>query len=111
QGDIVVYLPRELPITIDAAISLGDQNHFSADPAFPIKVSFEGERGTGNLHATGSLNGGGEVLRLRTTAGNIRLELCDVSKQIQNVREQLAQLEQQLRERMLQAKKQEKDQD
>jgi hypothetical protein len=46
------------------------------------------------------LNGGGEVLRLRTVAGNIRLMLSDADKQLVMYRQQMEQLEQNLRMQM-----------
>ena len=41
DGDIVVYLPRDLPVTIDARIQKGTEHHVIADPAFPLKVSYD----------------------------------------------------------------------
>ena len=97
DGDIVVYLPRQLPVTIDAQIQMGDQHRFIVDPAFPLKVSYEDSaNGSGMVRAEGALNGGGEVLRLRTVAGNIRLALSDSSKQIQLYKQQMEQLQLQL---------------
>jgi len=46
------------------------------------------------------LNGGGEVLRLRTVAGNIRLMLSDADKQLVMYKQQMEQLEQNLRMQM-----------
>ena len=42
------------------------------------------------------LNGGGETLRLRTVAGNIRFVLTDVSEQMHMYRQQMEGLERQL---------------
>jgi DUF4097 and DUF4098 domain-containing protein YvlB len=97
DGDIVVYLPRQLPITIDAQIQLGDEHHVIADPAFPLKVSYDdASNGSRRVHAEGALNGGGEVLRLRTVAGNIRLMLSDSNKQVELYKQQMAQLQQKM---------------
>jgi hypothetical protein len=98
QGDIVVYLPRQLAITIDAVINMGDEHHFIADPAFPLKVTYAG--GSGGAHvvrANGDLNGGGEILHLRTVAGNIRLVLSDAAQQLQIYQQQMEQLQRQLK--------------
>ena len=46
--------------------------------------------------AQGSLNGGGEVLRLRTVAGNIRFVLSDAGEQMQIYRQQMEGLQKQL---------------
>ena len=97
DGDIVVYLPRQLPVTIDAKVQMGDDHRVIVDPAFPLKVSYDdSSRGPRTVHAEGALNGGGEVIRLRTVAGNIRLALADSTKQMQLYKEQMRQLQQQL---------------
>jgi TonB family protein len=78
QGDIVVYLPRELAATIEASIEMAAGHRIEADPALPIKLSYS-TRGPGGreIHGEGSLNGGGEVLRLKTSSGSIRLKVSD----------------------------------
>ena len=38
EGDIVVYIPRQLPVTIDAQVQSGDEHHVIFDPAFPAKI-------------------------------------------------------------------------
>jgi Putative adhesin len=96
-GDIVVHLPRELPVTIDAQVEEGDEHQVIVDPAFAIKVSHgDSPKGAHTVRAEGALNGGGELLRLRTVAGNIRFELSDVDKQTQIYREQMNKIQQQL---------------
>jgi DUF4097 and DUF4098 domain-containing protein YvlB len=101
DGDIVVYLPRELPVTIDAQIQKGDEHRVIFDPAFPLKVRYdESSKGARIVRAEGSLNGGGELLRLRTVAGNIRVALSDANKQSQIYRQQMDQLQQQLQLQM-----------
>lgn len=97
DGDIVVYIPKELPITIDASIQLGGAHGFTVDPALPIKVSYmDDSNGKHVIRAAGELNGGGELLRLRTVAGNIRLVLSDTSKQVRIYKLQMEQLERKL---------------
>ena len=69
------------------------------DPALPIKVSYEDEsNGTHVIRAAGELNGGGDLLRLRTVAGNIRLVLSDTSKQLKIYKLQMQQLQMKLQE-------------
>ncbi len=98
DGDIVVYLPRQLPVTIDAQVRSGDEHRVIVDPAFQLKMSDDGTPDGGHMvRAEGPLNGGGEVLRLRTTAGNIRLVASDASKQVQLYKQQMAQLEEKVR--------------
>jgi hypothetical protein len=97
DGDIVVYLPRQLSVTIDAQIQQGNEHHVIADPAFPLKVSYdEASNGSRRVRAEGALNGGGEVLRLRTVAGNIRLILSDSSKQVEIYKQHMEQIQQKL---------------
>lgn len=97
DGDIVVYLPRQLAVTIDARVQMGDDHRVIVDPAFPIRVSYDDSSGgTRTVRAEGALNGGGEVIRLRTVAGNIRLALADSGKQMQLYKDQMLQLQQQL---------------
>jgi hypothetical protein len=98
DGDIVVYLPRQLPVTIDAQVQSGDEHRVIVDPAFQLKMSDDGKPDGGHMvRAEGPLNGGGEVLHLRTTAGNIRLVASDASKQVQLYKQQMAQLEEKVR--------------
>ena len=99
-GDIVVYLPPRLPVTIDAQVQLGEEHRVIVDPAFPLTVSYDRSGGSRVVRAEGALNGGGEVLRLRTVAGNIQLMLSDASKQMKIYRQQMDQLEEQLRRQM-----------
>ncbi|MGD0404058.1 MAG: DUF4097 family beta strand repeat-containing protein [Candidatus Acidiferrales bacterium] len=98
DGDIVVYIPRQLPVTIDAQVQSGDEHRVIVDPAFQLKMSYDaGSNGEHSVRAEGPLNGGGEILHLRTVAGNIRLVASDAGKQVQIYKQQMAQLEEQLR--------------
>src|SRR5579864_1258283 len=70
-GDVTVYLVPNLNITVRASIEAANGHHIISD--FPdIKISSEGEQwGPKLISAEGSLNGGGPVLKVRTTMGNI----------------------------------------
>jgi hypothetical protein len=99
NGDIVVYLGKKVPVTIDAEVQNGQTHGFVIDPAFPLEVHYDdGARGQRVAHAEGALNGGGEVLHLRTVAGNIRFVLSDPGSQMQMYRQQMEGLERQLEE-------------
>jgi TonB family protein len=76
NGDIVVFLPRNLAADIDATVESGGENRIAADSALNLKID-GANRGSGPVHAVGSLNGGGAALKLRTTAGTIRLQYLD----------------------------------
>ncbi len=94
-GDIIVYLPRELAVTIEAIIGDGGDHHIEADPSLPIKIT-RSAQGHG-VRGECTLNGGGEVLRLRTSVGNILLKVSDTEAQIRLNQQQIEQLEQRLR--------------
>lgn len=73
-GDIVVFLPRNLAATIDASVENGGPDRIEADPALGLNVQVNDG---GPMHASGTLNGGGAVLRLRSVGGKIRLQYVD----------------------------------
>lgn len=77
MGDIQVFLPAGLPLTIDAAIDMAAGHKILSD--FPqLKIQGEGPvLAQTKLRGEGALNGGGEVLRIRTTAGNIEIRKLD----------------------------------
>ena len=98
DGDIVVYIPRQMPVTIDAQVQLGDEHRVIVDPAFQLKMSYDAGSNGGHLaRAEGPLNGGGEILHLRTVTGNIRVVASDAGKQVQLYKQQMAQLEEKIR--------------
>jgi TonB family protein len=78
QGDIVVFIPRDLPVTIDATIEAPHEHRIEADPGFSLKLSYGGAGSVSRpIRAAAAVNGGGEVLKLRTISGNIRLCWAD----------------------------------
>jgi hypothetical protein len=99
KGDIVVYLGRTVPVTIDAQVLHGQTNGFVIDPAFQIPVHYnDGAHGARVARAEATLNGGGEVLHLRTVAGNIHFVLSNSDKQMQMYRQQMEGMQKQLEE-------------
>lgn len=101
QGDIVVYLPSNLPLTIDATVPLGDERRIFVDPSLGVKVTTSvGASGAPEARAEGMLNGGGELLRLTTVQGNIRLLLNDTNREATLSRQQMEELNKQLREQL-----------
>jgi DUF4097 and DUF4098 domain-containing protein YvlB len=70
-GDITVYIANDVGITVRASVDLGNGHRITSD--FPdIHVRSEGGGyGPKTLTAEGSLNGGGPVLKVRTTTGDI----------------------------------------
>ncbi|HEV2490039.1 MAG TPA: DUF4097 family beta strand repeat-containing protein [Candidatus Acidoferrales bacterium] len=108
EGDIVVYLPKMLAVTVDAQIELGGNHRVIVDPAFPLKVTYgEADEGGQAVRAEGSLNGGGSVLELRTVSGNIRLVLNDAEnekKQMELFQQEMEKLKRQLGVELLKLK-------
>ena len=96
QGDIVVYLPRELSVTIDAIVAQGGLSHIVADPDIPIKISYPGASGTGPVRAECEMNGGGELLHLRVLSGNIILKLSDAQAALRIAAQEMDQLREQM---------------
>jgi len=76
MGDVYVYLPSDVPLTIDAAISTAAGRQIQSD--FPLDIQGNKEELVpSTLRGHGNLNGGGEVLKLRTVAGNIEIRKID----------------------------------
>jgi hypothetical protein len=76
MGDVYVYLPAGLRLTIDAAIDAAAGHHIVTD--FPLSILGDKEDfGERTIRGHGTLNGGGEVLRIRTVAGNIEIRKLD----------------------------------
>jgi DUF4097 and DUF4098 domain-containing protein YvlB len=70
-GDITVYLSDNLQVSIRAAIELAN-GHTIRSEFSDIRVSSEGGAwGPRTVTAEGQLNGGGPVLKVRTSSGNI----------------------------------------
>lgn len=75
NGDIVVFLPRNLAANIDAWVASGGEQGIEADPS--LALNFENPGAGSGLHAVAALNGGGAPLKLRTNSGKIRLRFLD----------------------------------
>jgi TonB family protein len=94
QGDIVVYLPRELPLTIEATVDQSSSHQIVVDPSLPMKVDYPAEPG-GTVRAQCSMNGGGDVLRVKADSGNIVLKYGDpaalrfTEQQMEQLRDQV----------------------
>jgi DUF4097 and DUF4098 domain-containing protein YvlB len=72
-GDIVVYLPSDLAATIKASIELANGHNIFTDFDGVKVVKEAGDYGTHEVWADGRINGGGPVLKLHTTNGNIEI--------------------------------------
>jgi TonB family protein len=99
NGDIIVFLPRNLAANIDAIVANGGEHHIEADPALHLMVQ-AAVNGSGQVHAMATLNGGGAPLKLRTTSGKIRLQFLDSDIALHDslIREQMDRLNKRLTE-------------
>ena len=76
-GDLVVFVPKDFGANVDAAIGGGDNFRIVVDPAIQLTITAN-ETVSGKLSRTeGSMGGGGPLLRLRATSGNILLRPAD----------------------------------
>ena len=73
-GDITVYIASDVAINVRATVDMGNGHRITSD--FPdIHVSSEGDQwGPKTLTAEGSLNGGGPMLKVHTSTGDICLK-------------------------------------
>jgi len=99
NGDIVVFLPRNLAATIDATVATGGERRIEADPALHLMIQ-TATNGNAPVHATAVLNGGGAPLRLRSTTGKIRLQFLDSEVALRQslIREQIERISQRIPE-------------
>ena len=76
MGDVYVYLPINVPLTIDAAIETAAGHQIQSD--FPLDIQGDKEELVPTtLRGYGTLSGGGEVLKIRTVDGNIEIRKID----------------------------------
>ena len=70
-GDITVYIASDVAINVRATVDMGNGHRVTSD--FPdIRVHSEGENyGPQTLTAEGKLNGGGPLLKVHTSSGDI----------------------------------------
>lgn len=96
NGDILVFLPRNLAANIEAVVTSGDTHHIIADPAIHLAMQPVNANASGGIRAFGELNGGGAPLRLKTAGGNIRLQFLDsqIAMRESLIRDQQARLNQ-----------------
>ena len=72
-GDIVVYIPDDLGVTIQAAVEVARGLGIRSD--FPgLKISRSQQWGPQEAFAEGILNGGGPILHVHTTNGTIEFK-------------------------------------
>jgi TonB family protein len=76
-GDLVVFLPKDIRLNLDAVIGGGENFRIVVDPAFLLSLKTN-QMASGNVfRAEGAMGGGGPMLRLRANSGNILLRPAD----------------------------------
>ena len=71
MGNVKVYLPATLALTIEAEIDDAFGHKIRSD--FPLQIQRNGRDKYGTVRGSGPINGGGKVLKIRTTMGNIQI--------------------------------------
>src|SRR5260370_172442 len=99
NGDIIVFLPRNLAANIDATVTNGGERRIEADPALHLTMQAS-TNGSGPVHAMAVLNSGDAPLKLKTPAGKNRLEFLDSEVALHEslIREQMDRLNKRLKE-------------
>ncbi len=70
-GDITVYLASDVAINVRASVDMGNGHRITSDFS-DIRIASEGDKwGPKTLTAEGSLNGGGPMLKVHTSSGDI----------------------------------------
>jgi DUF4097 and DUF4098 domain-containing protein YvlB len=70
-GDVIVYLPKELPVTVHASSDMATGHGILSDFS-GLRITKEGSNFVPrSMYAEGALNGGGPVLKVRTIMGQI----------------------------------------
>jgi Putative adhesin len=75
-GDVSVCLPANMPVTVHASSDMTSGKGILSDfPGLRITTT-GGDYGPRAMSAEGALNGGGPILRIRTTIGQINFKRC-----------------------------------
>jgi DUF4097 and DUF4098 domain-containing protein YvlB len=70
-GDITVYIANDVAINVRASVDMGNGHHITSDFS-DILIASEGDKwGPKTLTAEGKLNGGGPILKVHTSSGDI----------------------------------------
>jgi DUF4097 and DUF4098 domain-containing protein YvlB len=74
-GDIIVYIPSDLKVSVHASIDVATARDAIRSELPGIRILSEGggEYGPREMAAEGNLNGGGPMLKLHTSTGKIQL--------------------------------------
>jgi hypothetical protein len=73
SGDISVYVPADLPLTIQASVDQGSVYRIISNIP-ELKVETFGDAWQKSFFAEGKLNGGGPILKIHAAAGNVHIQ-------------------------------------
>ncbi len=81
-GEITLYIPEKLPATIRAEIEINERwENYNIYSDFPLTSTSESDGGEGRrsrsrkfIRSEGEINGGGDIIELYTTDGNIYIK-------------------------------------
>ena len=69
-GDITLYIASDVAVNVRASVDMGNGHRITSD--FPeVHVRSEGDQWNKSLSAEGSLNGGGPLVKVHTSTGDI----------------------------------------
>ncbi len=75
NGDVIIYLPAGLGVNLEADIEAAHGHTIRAGDFPEVRVTSEGgPYGPKQISAVGAINGGGPLLRVHTTLGNIVIQ-------------------------------------
>jgi Putative adhesin len=77
MGDVHVFLPPDLPVTVNAVIQRGIGHVIASDFPLTERRQNPGDPGLALVQGVGALDGGGPQLSLRTTMGSIEIRKED----------------------------------
>ena len=80
-GNIKLYIPAKLPATIDATLKISgfSMNDYNISSDFPLTTERDKEskdrrsKRVELIHSQGKINGGGDLIKLETSNGNIEI--------------------------------------
>ena len=77
MGDVHVFVPPDLPLTVNALIENGIGHAIASDFPLTMRRQSPGDLGLGFVQGVGALAGGGPPLSLRTSLGSIEIRKED----------------------------------
>lgn len=78
-GELTIHIPEDLPVSVEAEIHIGNSwsgrnDDYRIDSDFDLDEQDDGRGNRRTIRATGDINGGGNLIRLETSSGNIQIK-------------------------------------